>query len=71
MDGYEILLLAPPVLALLAAWAASHAIKKSAREIDRRRDELHVRRERAMEMEMQRRSPPMQSTAPMRHIPPA
>ncbi len=67
MEGYEILLLAPPVIAVIGAWLASRAIKKSARDIDRRRDELHVAKERAMERE----SRGLQSSAPMRPMPPA
>lgn len=67
MDEYNLILLAFPIAALMAAWFASHGIKKGAAEIDRRRYELHVLKER----ESQRTSPPVQSSAPMRPMPPA
>ncbi|TXM94910.1 hypothetical protein FV232_26170 [Methylobacterium sp. WL30] len=67
MDGYELLLLLPPALALAAAWFSSRAIKKSAAAIDRRRDELHVLKEQAL----MRQNPPVERTAPMRPTPAA
>ena len=52
MDGYAFLLFVPPVIAVLAAWAGSRAIKRSAAKIDRERealrDALHVNKEREM-----------------------
>ncbi len=52
MDGYGLLLLIPPALAVLAAWAGSRAIKRSAAKIDREREALrnalHVNKEREM-----------------------
>ena len=48
MGGYELLLLLPPVLAIIGAWVGYASIRRSAREIDRRRDALHVAKEQAM-----------------------
>lgn len=66
MEGYELLLIFPPILAVAAAYFSARAIKKGAAAIDRRRDELHVAKEEAMK----RQSPPVESSAPMRPVPP-
>lgn len=61
MDGYEFLILLPPALALAAAWLGARQVRRGARDIDRRRDHLHVLKEQAM----QRESPPVRSSAPI------
>jgi hypothetical protein len=65
MEGYELLLVLPPLLAIGAAWLSSRAIKKGAADIDRRRDELHLLKEQAF----QRQNPAVEGSAPMRPTP--
>lgn len=52
IDGYGLLLLVPPALAVPAAWAGSRATKRSAAKIDREREALRnalqVNKEREM-----------------------